>query len=210
MLKNYIKYLQFLNNKLSNFFEKQKPYICCKKGCGLCCKNAEFPYTEIEIQYLMIGAWQLDLESKKLIAQNIKKISQEKAEFKGENFKYDCPFLINNQCSVYDYRGIICRSFGLMNIGSDGRIKVPFCCFKGLNYANVMEDGKSIISEEKFKALGVKEIPSAFNVNYNFLIDSDFEKLFNFKFGDKKPLIEWLIDNGEVKMNETDSNLQVS
>ena len=132
------------------------------------------------------------------------------SKFKGENFKYDCPFLINNECSVYNYRGIICRSFGLMNISSAGKVKVPFCCFQGYNYANVMEDGENRISPRKIKKLGVKEIPLAFNTNYQFLTDSDFEKLFDFKFGDKKPLIDWFIDNKEKGNEQIDTDLQVS
>lgn len=210
MIKNYINYLYFVDKKLSNFYEKQKTYIFCKKGCSMCCKNALFPYSKIEMDYLMIGAWQLDLETKKLVAENIKNICKERSDFIGKEFKYDCPFLINNECSVYKYRGIMCRSFGLMNIGADGRIKIPFCAFKGLNYSNVMEENSSKISAEKFEKLGVKEIPSAFNVSYEFLTDADFEKLFGFKFGSKKPLIEWFIDSNENTNGQISTNLQVS
>ena len=172
----------------------------------MCCKNAQFPYSKIEMDYLMIGAWQVDLETKKAIAGNVKKIRQQKAEFKGENFRYDCPFLINDVCSVYEYRGIICRTFGLMTKGNDGRIKVPFCCFKGYNYSNVMEDGGNKISAEKFKALGVKEEPVAFNVSYEFLTDPDFEHGFKFEFGEKKPLIDWFLDEEGKKLNEQPKN----
>lgn len=146
----------------------------------------------------MLGAWQLDLNTKKIIANNIKQIALEKMNYSGKDFRYDCPFLINNECAVYQYRGIICRSFGLLNIGSDGRIKVPFCCFQGLNYANVMEDGGNKISAEKFKKSGIKEEPAAFHTNYEFLTDPDFEKMFKFSFGEKKPLIDWFIEQQSV------------
>lgn len=209
MLNNYLTYLQFIDSKLKKFFEKQKPYIFCKKGCGLCCKNAQYPYSKIEIDYLMIGAWQLDLETKRAIAQNIKKIKKQKSEFNGDMFKYDCPFLINNECSVYEYIGIICRSFGLINVGTDGRIKVPFCCFQGFNYSNVMEDGENKISEEKFKKLGIEEEPVAFNTNYDFLTDSDFERGFNFKFGEKRPMIDWFIEEKDKINEQTTNNIQI-
>lgn len=194
--ENYINYLKFLKEKLSKFFIMQKPYIFCKKGCSLCCKNVQLPYSQIEFEFLMSGAAQLDEDTKNIVKQNIKNILAEKEKFHGEMFRYDCPFLINDVCTVYNFRGVICRSFGLMNVGSDGRIKVPFCCFQGLNYANVTEteNGENTISVEKFKNLGVKEVPSAFNVNYEFLTDADFEQTFDFKFGDKKPLIDWLED----------------
>ncbi len=206
MLENYLVYLKFISEKLNKFFEKQKPYIFCKKGCSMCCKNAQFPYSKIEMDYLMMGLWQLNLETKKLIAQNIKNIRLNMLNFKGETFKYDCPFLINNECSVYEYRGIICRSFGLMNVGTDGKFKVPFCCFDGYNYSNVMEDNGNKISAEKFKKLGIKEEPLAFNISYEFLTDSDFEQGFHFSFGEKKPLIEWFFDKND-EINEQNINI---
>ena len=52
MFENYEKYLEFLNLKLQGFFENQKPYIFCKKGCAKCCKNAQFPFSCVEVAYL--------------------------------------------------------------------------------------------------------------------------------------------------------------
>ena len=123
-----------------------------------------------------------------------------KDSYKDEKFKYDCPFLIDNVCSVYEYRGIVCRAFGLMNIGEGGGKEVPFCCFKGLNYSNIM-DGINI-SAPKYRSLGISEPPLAFNVSYDFLTDSAFEKLFDFKFGDKKPMIEWFSMQNQAIVNK--------
>lgn len=203
MMENYITYLKFLEAKLEKFFDKQKPYIFCQKGCGMCCRNAQFPYSKMEMDYLMLGAWKLDRETKKIVAQNVKKIINEKAKFKGETFKYDCPFLIDNVCCVYEYRGIVCRTFGLLYIGKDSRVKIPFCCFEGFNYSNVIDENRKI-SSEKVKKLGLEEIPSAYNVSYEFLTDADFEKMFKFEFGDKKPLIEWFMDQEVLKIDEQD------
>ncbi len=205
MIENYIVYLKFVDEKLKNFFDRQKPYIMCKKGCAMCCKDAQIPYSKIEMDYLMLGAWSLSDENKRIVAENVKKVLKAKEEYKGDNFRYDCPFLINDVCSVYEFRGIICRSFGLLTVGADGRVKVPFCCFKGLNFSNVMEDNGNKISSEKFKNLGVKDEPVAFNVNYEFLTDDDFAKGFKFEFGEKKPLIDWFIQK-EEKQNMLDKS----
>ena len=191
MLKNYLGYLKFIDEKLNKFFEKQKPYIFCEKGCGMCCKNAQFPYSKIEMDYLMIGAWQLDLETKKQVAQKINKLLQEKSEYKGDNFKYDCPFLIDNSCCVYEYRGVICRAFGLMTSYHDGKIKAPFCSDYGLNYSNVLNLKKNVISPAKYKKLKVKEEPLGFNISYKYLTNEEFEQTFGFKFGEKRALIDW-------------------
>ena len=200
MLENYIKYLNFLNDKLTTFFHKQKPYICCKQGCAKCCQNAEFPFSQIEVSYLMIGISKLDMEIKNIIADNVKRIKEEKKNFSGEGtFLYDCPFLINDACTVYNYRGIVCRSFGLLSYDENGKIKVPFCCFKGYNYANVIDDSGEKISSEKYKATGIEEEPVAFNISYDFLTNPDFERGYNFSFGEKKPLIEWFIGGNNIE-----------
>ena len=82
-------------------------------------------------------------------------------------------------------------------MGEDNKAKIPFCCFKGYNYANVIQDGSGVISSEKVKALGDVEEPVAFNINYKFLTCEDFEQGFKIKFGEKKPLIDWFIENNE-------------
>lgn len=204
MFGNYISYLNFLNEKLVKFFNRQKPYIFCKKGCAKCCKNAEFPYSFLEVRYLFYGASKLPFDVQEKIhskAENIlsKKdgngaVTELSREIKTgeEKFLYDCPFLIDDVCSVYEYRGIVCRTFGLpISTKDSGRTKVPFCAFEGLNYSNVVDFDEKKISEEKFKTLGIKEEPVGFHIDYDFLSGEDFEKSFNLRFGPKKPLIEW-------------------
>ena len=115
MKENYITYLKFLEEKLDVFFESQKEYICCHKGCSLCCRHAEFPYSRLEMQYLAEGFFSLDEELQNLIESRFEVLKQEKKEFKGEKFLYDCPFLVDDACSVYEYRGVVCRTFGLLS-----------------------------------------------------------------------------------------------
>lgn len=194
MFTNYERYLKFITSKIDKFFEMQKPFIFCKKGCAKCCKNAEFPFSLIELKYLLTGFLQLDKETQNIIEENLNKVKKQKEEFEGENFKYDCPFLINDVCSVYEYRGVICRSFGLLSNGLDDRVKVPFCCYEGYNYSNVIDMETKKISAEKVKAGNFTEEPYGFNVNYQYLTDKDFENEFNFEFGDKKCLIDWFIE----------------
>ena len=110
-----------------------------------------------------------------------------------EKFRYDCPFLVNNSCSVYAFRGLICRCFGLMTFQSDKNtnLQAPFCAYQGLNYSNVLDTETHSISEEKFKENGFQAEPKAFNSGYASLIDDDFGTGFDFEFGDVKPMIDW-------------------
>lgn len=194
-LKNYLIYLNFIQQKLDKYFEAQKPFIFCKKGCGKCCKKQQFPYTQIEMQYLITGVLTLSPDIRDKVEENLNKVIEEhKIHIKKKRkskFVYDCPFLIDNVCCVYEYRGLICRSFGLMIKPKEGKISVPFCFFDGLNYSNVMNKRTKMISERKCKKLNVKETPNAYQVGYYQLADEDLAKGFGFKFSEVKPMINW-------------------
>ena len=194
MFENYEKYLAFINGKLESFFERQKPYIKCHKGCAKCCKNAEFPYSKTEFKYLLSGFLTLDKEIQDKIEIKIKETAEKKKKFKGDKFLYDCPFLINDVCSVYAYRGVVCRAFGLLESRENDNSKIPFCAYEGLKYSNVLDVEKKMITDEKFKALGIEQEPVSFNVSYKFLTDEAFENKYNFKFEEKKVLIDWFIN----------------
>lgn len=209
MLNGYIAYLKFLNEKLEKFFESQKPFIFCKKGCAKCCKNAQFPYSVIEMKYLFNGLADLDKKTLAVIEQNLENILEKRKHFTGKKFRYDCPFLINNECSVYDYRGVVCRTFGLMTQYENEKLRAPFCTFQGLNYSNVLNLKKRTVSPRKYKKLNVKEEPLGFNISYKYLTDEEFERTFGFKFGDKKPLIEWFISDVSENSSKQRKSAQI-
>ena len=194
MLENYVKYLEFITSKIDKFFEAQKPYIFCKKGCAKCCKNAEFPFSHLEVTYLSEGINSLDEKTQNIIAEKIAKINKSKEKAKGEKFLYDCPFLIDDVCCIYKYRGLVCRTFGLIVGDSDEKAKIPFCYTEGLNYSNVVDYERNIISQEKCDALGYETEPIGYNISYDFLTNPKMEEAFHINFGDKKPLIEWFDD----------------
>lgn len=189
--QNYEKYLEFIQGKLNKFFEAQSPYISCTKGCAFCCKNAQFPYSEMEFNYLVYGSLTLDKNIQAQIENNIDKIQKKRKENPNDNFKYDCPFLINDSCSVYANRGLVCRTFGLIELGEKNKVKIPFCHEMGLNYSNVVDKEKKIISEEKYLALNEEKEPLSYNISYKFLTSEKMEENFQVKFGEKKPLIDW-------------------
>lgn len=197
MLENYKNYLNFLDGKLEKFFASQKPYIFCKKGCAKCCKNAQFPYSLLEIKYLLLGFLKLDASVQEKVENNLQKVVEKKKKYRGKKFKYDCPFLIDDVCCVYDYRGIVCRTFGLMTNTEEKGLMAPFCYELGLNYSNVLNLRKKTVSTRKFKKLNVKEEPLAFNVGYKYLTNPEYENTFNIKFTDKKPLIDWFLDENK-------------
>ena len=191
-IRKYELYLQFLDKKLRSFFEEQAPYIHCKEGCSFCCEKGEYPFSEIEFAYLMIGVRTLDIKTVKLIENNILQIKKQKEEYKSDKpFMYQCPFLINKKCSLYNFRGIICRSHGLAFFSRKGKLMVPACVDFGLNYSSVYDFDTGTISNEKYQKSGIKQEPLAHNVGVHYLTNNDFLKSIGLDFGEIKPMLYW-------------------
>ena len=183
MITRYKKYLEFLDNKLHKMFESQKPFIKCQSGCSYCCEEGEYPLSELEYIYLMMGYESLEGDLKKEVDKNMEELlSQARPKM------YKCPFLVDKKCSVYNNRAIICRTFGLISYDSKGKKKIPFCVDKELNYAEVFDKASS-----KIIALAPDGTePVAFNIDREFLTNKEFEQEFKIFFGDDKTLYDWL------------------
>ena len=193
-LKVYKQYLNTIQKILDNHFENQKEYICCQKGCSHCCETGVYPYSRLEFDYLMIGFFKMDLKEQQAV---IKRIKELKAEYETvenkEKFMYRCPFLNEEKvCTVYNNRGLICRTFGLLKPNNDGRINMPFCQSLGLNYAKVYNKEAKMIDENLVKELGYKNTPKAYQVDLKTLMSKDLLQDTIIDFGEIKSLIDWL------------------
>lgn len=201
MIELYEKYLNNIGESLDKFFAQQKPYIFCEEGCSICCEMGEYPFSELEYRYAMIGYNALEQKDKDIIQSKIKKIKEDKNNSKNENlngkkFMHECPFLLNKKCSIYKYRGLICRSYGLVYYIEDknGEIsyKMPCCCDEGLNYSNVYDKETRTISSKKWKETGIETEPVSHNVGLNFLLNNNTTNVLGLNFGESKALIDWL------------------
>ena len=162
-MMNYEEFLVVLDKKLHQYFELHKEHIVCALGCSSCCESGDYPLSQPELEYLMLGYAKLNDKDKITVQNNIKNIVKGGA----------CPFLINKKCSVYPYRPIICRVHGLAYICHDKVVKVPFCANEGKNYANVYKNGEIEINP-------VKENLDTQNL------------LKDFNFGEIRNLIDWI------------------
>ena len=160
---NYVDFLHSLDKYLKQCFELHKDYVYCKKGCSSCCEKGDYPISQTELEYIMQGYIAQDNKTKKIIQDQINKIKKGGA----------CPFLINNQCSIYNYRPIVCRVHGLAYLLKNNTVKVPYCVNEGKNYNSVYKDGTIEIS------------PIAKNLE-----TSSFAKEFN--FGEIRNMYDWL------------------
>lgn len=189
-LENYEQYLNLISNEIDKMFENQKEYICCKNGCSLCCEQGMYPFSEVEFEYIKQEYESLSSETKEKIRE---KVDRSRSFAKQGEFLYECPFLVNGSCAVYQKRGLICRTFGLISENASGKLTIPYCAEKGLNYSGVFNPEEHRIFEDKVKELGYSEMPRAYNLSrYNLMYG--IVKSLNFEWGESKLLIDWLVD----------------
>jgi len=193
-LQLYKQYLNTIQSIVNNYFENQKEYICCQKGCAHCCETGAYPFSRLEFDYLMIGFFKMDLKEQQGVIKRIQELKKEYETVENkEKFMYRCPFLNDEKvCTVYDYRGLICRTFGLLKPNKDGKINMPFCQSLGLNYSKVYNKEKKMIDENLVKDLGYKNTPKAYQIDLKTLMSKDLFEDVVLDFGEVKSLVDWL------------------
>lgn len=187
--ENYEKFLNVVDDDLKKIFQYQSEYIECKRGCSLCCKQGDYPLSSIEFDYLMSGFNLLDEDIKNLIRQNIEELK------KCDKNSYICPFLINDCCSVYNYRPFVCRAFGVLTEDSKGRPSFPFCTTKGLNFSKIYDEEKKHLSSDLVKKNNFKIFPKIFRLSNNVIMKLPLAKELNIEFGEAKRLVDFLIQD---------------
>lgn len=182
MFEEYEKYLCEISKYLDTLFEEQKPFIFCKEGCSFCCAAGQFPMSELEFRYLISGYEKLDESCKKIISNRIKKLKKNYKKNPEKRIEHSCPFLIGNKCSVYSFRPLICRTFGLIkSIETADRSMaaiIPECVHKNLNYSNVFDSFKGAFDEEKIKDFSVE--PKIYDISLPVLWERKVECSPNF------------------------------
>jgi Fe-S-cluster containining protein len=78
------------------------PYVACKKGCSSCCKMNTMIY-EHEAAHLA------EITGRKMLHLPYRPLNEVFKKGKDFNGK-PCPFLVNDACSVYEDRPIVCRT----------------------------------------------------------------------------------------------------
>lgn len=183
MINRLNNYLAIIDLKLSEMFKQQSPFIKCKIGCAYCCREGDYPVSELEYVNMMMYYNTLPDNLRGVINENIENVISKK-----RNKYYECPFLVKGVCSIYAARPIICRTFGLISYTESGRKKIPFCVNLGLNYSEVFDEETSKI----VKCAKDGTEPCAFNIDRAFLRRKEIEETFNIFFGEDKALIDWL------------------
>lgn len=185
-IENYEKFLQVVDEDLKKIFDYQKEYLCCSEGCAHCCKRGDFPMSKLEFKYLMLGFDKLSDELKTKIKANIEITKA------GDKDSYVCPFLIEDKCSVYSNRPIVCRAFGVLTEDSKGNPSYPFCTTLGLNFAKIFDKEKQHLSSELVAKNGYKIFPKIFRLSNKVFMSLPLAKELNLNFGEAKKMVDFL------------------
>jgi Fe-S-cluster containining protein len=185
MISRYQEFLKEFDIVLKKLFQSQKQYIKCKKGCSKCCEIGDYPFSQLEFSYLTKGFLNLPTENKKLVQRNILEIIEKKKTFNGKIFQYKCPFLIDNECCVYPYRGLVCRTFGLCYYDETIKaVKLPECVNFGLNYSENYD--------KNFQTLNIPDVPQI-NLRIDKIFESELAKKYDLDYGEIRSLDKWII-----------------
>jgi len=76
--------------------------IACAAGCSACCKNPTVPFTKPEMQGISWYASEvLDGEIRSRVTERLQNHAS----------TTECPFLVDDRCSIYPVRPLICRQY---------------------------------------------------------------------------------------------------
>jgi len=98
VITDYKNLLHFVDSQIAELTHYYGEEITCFKGCSSCCKVPR-SVLPLEADYLIENV-QLDKESRDRVLKNA-----------GES--ENCAFLVDDICSIYQHRPIICRTHGL-------------------------------------------------------------------------------------------------
>jgi Fe-S-cluster containining protein len=135
IITEYIELRDEIDRKCNRLWNIHQSRMNCKEGCAFCCQSFKiFPLEFYSIQQSLI-----------------KKPTQVAKKFKAES----CKFLIDNTCSIYVNRPIICRTHGypLTRLNEEaGAYEISFC---ELNFTdNTFEkfNRNNVYFEDKFNS----------------------------------------------------------
>lgn len=153
-LEEYKALRDEIDARCGDLWKQHNSNMKCASGCSSCCQA--FKILPIEHEYIQEKIKDLDFE----INENIKK---------GE-----CKYLVDNKCSIYDHRPIICRTHGFPLVRLNEELEeyeVSFCHlnFKGVSLEKF--NSNNVFFEDTFNS-------KLFKLNKEYL-DSQKESMYD-------------------------------
>jgi hypothetical protein len=109
--------------RLSTYYA---PHLACRPGCSSCCQE-NLTVFEVEAARVSEAICALDAE----MCERIRQQAVETRKHEGRGGSAACPLLVDDRCSIYESRPVICRTQGLplLHTAEDNKPEVDFCPF---------------------------------------------------------------------------------
>lgn len=119
--QQFIEEVDALADRLSAHYSK---HLVCRAGCSGCCQH-HLSVFDVEAAVIAAAVSALPGETRRRIEQQAREV--EEREQRGEAVA--CPLLVDDHCSIYESRPLICRTQGLPLLyeADDGEQEVDFC-----------------------------------------------------------------------------------
>ena len=133
--KKYLDHRTNVDKRCYELWEEHKSHMQCKAGCSSCCQS--FKVLPVEFEYI--------------------KSALKSAHFKvnPEVKKGECKFLVDDKCSIYEHRPVICRSHGFPLVRLNEELEeyeVSYCHLNFKTYPINSFTGDNVFFEDKFNS----------------------------------------------------------
>lgn len=158
-LAMYRQLIEGVDDLTSQLNERYQAHLQCGAGCSGCCQH--------HLSVFAVEAAALTDAIRALPAAQQRRIRQQASEVKEHEAKGEavaCPLLVDNRCSVYESRPLICRTQGLPLLyeADDGAQEIDFC---PLNFTS--DEAIAELSDEHLVPLDLLNLKLAMaNVKY--------------------------------------------
>jgi Fe-S-cluster containining protein len=155
MIDRYLKICNAFDKEFERNRRLHGSRIQCRAGCSDCCHQL-FQITEVEAAWISHGVKMLPEARREELKQRAIPYLRERRKLvtaKGEpeawgslpppGTRLACPALDQGVCSIYEFRPLICRKFGipLYNPDKPGRV---FACELNFKAGDSIEDGRLV------------------------------------------------------------------
>ena len=123
-LEMYRQLIEGVDDLTSQLNERYKAHLQCGAGCSGCCHH-HLSVFAVEAAVLTEAMQALSEDKQDRIRQQANEVQAREAKGKA----VACPLLVDNLCSVYESRPLICRTQGLPLLfeADDGAQEIDFC-----------------------------------------------------------------------------------
>ncbi|MGH9938521.1 MAG: YkgJ family cysteine cluster protein [Blastocatellia bacterium] len=131
-MSSYKQFMEQVDRGAAKLQERYSKHLVCRAGCSGCCHH-HLSVFAVEAEEARAAVEALPAPRRKQVEEQAREVIKREAQGK----PVSCPLLIDDRCSIYQSRPLICRTQGLPLLmeAEDGAQEVDFCPL------NFTEDG---------------------------------------------------------------------